>query len=905
MAEAIVGGAFLSGFVNVVFDRLLSPEVARLIRGKKLDHKLVERLKTVLRAVEAVLNDAERKQINDDAVKKWLHELRDAVYVADDLLDGLSTEAATHKAHKKVSNFFSRFLNPRDRKMVSEMEDITIRDKDKENMKKLLLDESSEENVCVIPIVGMGGVGKNTLVQWLYNDEDLKEEFDLKAWVCVSEESNVVNITKCVTAAVNRAACDAEDLNLLQLNLEEKLSGKRFLVVLDDVWNIDQHGWNNFKKPFQNGIKGSKILVTTRLEKVASIVQTVPPYPLHELSDQYCWSVFAKHACFPECGGDSNLERIGKDIVRRCQGLPLAAETLGSLLQTKHDTGDWNTILTSELWEIPMEDNKIIPALKISYYHLPPHLKRCFAYFSLFPKDYQFSKDELIPLWMAEDLLRSPKKGETLEKVGSECFDDLTSRSFLKKLISRTHDVYFVMHDLMHDLAISVARDFYCWSEELGMFDKSKTLTRHLSYGRLTHPISKNVDAIDELKSLRTFLQVHFSPPSFGFGSVILIILSKFKYLRVLSFYKCEELQELPDRIESLSKLYNLQTLKMSFCHLLTMLPSGMQNLVNLRSLDISGTKVKEMPRGMSKLKHLQFLSNFVVGKHKKNGIKELGELSDLEFLGVMKLENFTNSSEAEEARIKDKTHLKSLTLDWSQDRNMNTSAHIEEIFDKLQPHKGLEALQIPGYRGLHQGLTDLTIGGSNLFLREGLLPQLPSLSTLQLLKFETMETLDCNSLLHLTSLEVLRIGYCPKLKNMVGKRLPPSLVKLDIYGSPLLEERCKKKHPQIWKRISHISGIQVDWKWISQESLDGRVIYLLIDSQEMSSWFANHATVKALFRTHVQRHFKVNAFFWLSSSGCTHFEVRTNDIPVPKALTQRMLRFHQTNFFYINFSIW
>ncbi|XP_027338377.1 putative disease resistance RPP13-like protein 1 [Abrus precatorius] len=1240
MAGALVGGAFLSGFVNVVFDRLLSPEVASLIRGKRLDHKLVERLKTVLRVVEAVLNDAERKQVNDDAVKEWLHDLRDAVYVADDLFDRLSSEAATHR---EVSNYFSRFLNLRDRKVVSEIEDITSRleylvnfkdtlglkeipsenfswrtpstsllqgsgsdiygrDQDKENMKKLLLDVTSEENVCVIPIVGMGGVGKTTLVQWLYNDENLMGKFDLKAWVCVSEESNVVNITKNVTAAVG-ATCDAKDLNLLQLGLKEMLSGKRFLVVLDDVWNIDQHGWNSFKKPFQYGIKGSKILVTTRLEKVASIVQTVPPYPLHELSDEYCWSVFAKHSRFPESGGDLSLERIGKDIVKRCRGLPLAAETLGSLLQTKHDTGNWKTILRSELWEIPVEDSKIIPGLKISYYHLPPHLKLCFAYFSLFPKDYPFYKDELIPLWMAEDLLRSPKKGETLEEVGSECFDDLTSRSFLKEL--GNDDGYFVMHDLMHDLAISVAGDFYFWSEELGMFDKSKTLTRHLSYGTLTHPISKTFDAIDELKSLRTFLQVQFSRPSLPFERAILIILSKFKYLRVLSFNNCREFRVLPDQVgelihlryldlsdtsietlpESSSKLYNLQTLKLFSCYCLTMLPSGMQNLVNLRHLDVRGTELKEMPRGMSKLKHLQFLSDFVVGKHEENGIKELGELSDLHgFLRLMKLENVTNGREAEEARIKDKTHIKYLTLDWSQDRDMNTSSYIEgEIFDKLQPHKGLEALEIVGYRGtrfsdwvghssyhkmtsvtldfcincctlpslgqlpqlksleiaffdmlenigdefykngndvssletpfpslvelkfhrmscwevwhssesyafpqlealkiidcpglrgdlphqlpllkrlviercpkltnlpkqflalevlqirecellvsslqqtpslqelsisgsngvrlqefpillrslfveglelvesvigvitsaqptclqslsisncscaltissdclpkclknlriqkcrnvqvpnqhsllesltitdscdslaslsleafpnlmrleitgcltlqsfsmsplqskasilerlyirgcpmlkslpshmntllprlnslsisdcpnidsfpegglpanlatlgivycenllmclsligVHQGLTDLSIGGANSFLREGLLPQLPSLATLELLHFETMETMDCNSLLHLTSLQVLRFGYCPKLNNMVGERLPPSLIKLEIYDSPMLGKLCKKKHPQIWDRISHISGIRVDGKWVS-----------------------------------------------------------------------------------------
>ncbi|XP_061354139.1 putative disease resistance protein At3g14460 isoform X2 [Gastrolobium bilobum] len=646
------------------------------------------------------------------------------------------------------------------------------RENDQETMIKILND-SSEEKVSVIPIVGMGGVGKTTLAQWVFSDENLMKGFHLKAWVCVSEESDILNITKTIIEELTRSPCNMKNLNLLQLDLKEKLSGKKFFIVLDDVWNIDHHGWNSLKAPFQCGIMGSKILVTTRSAKVASTVQTCPPYHLHELSDEHCWSVFAKNARFPESNGDSTLEKNGREIVKRCKGLPLAAETLGGLLQTKHDVINWNSILKSEIWEFSTDDSKIIPALRISYYHLPPHLKRCFAYCSLYPKDYRFRKGELILLWMAEDLLRPSKKGEILEEVGSECFDDLASRSFFKQV--GTSSQRFVIHDLLHDLAISVAGDFYIMSEDLGKEDKIKIHTRHLSYARWSHPISNNFVAIDTLISLRTFLPINFSTPSFSLESTALIILSKLKYLRVLSFSDYEELEALPDSIgelihlryldlsftsikafpESFSNLFNMQTLKLRGCHRLTMLPSDMQNLVNLRHLDISGTVLKEMPRGISKLKHLQLLSDFVVGVHEENGIKELGELSNLHGeLCIGQLENVASIGEAREARIMDKTHIENLILEWSSVGDMVTaSTHTErEIFDKLQPHKGLEGLSIYGYRGTrfpdwvghssYHNMTDLSVVSCSNCCMLPSLGQLPCLKSLNIGDFSGLETI-------------------------------------------------------------------------------------------------------------------------------------------------------------------
>ncbi|KAJ1439981.1 P-loop containing nucleoside triphosphate hydrolase [Sesbania bispinosa] len=788
MAEAVVGGAFLSAFLNVIFERLSSSQFLNLIQGKKLDQELLERLKISLHAIQVVLNDAEHKEINEPAVKNWLDDLRDAVYVADDLLDRLSTKAATQK---EVSNFLSIYLNLRDREMENKIKDITRqleyflkykdilglkeiarenfswrtpstsllegsnlygRTQDKGAIIQLLLDDNSEGNISVIPIVGMGGVGKTTLAQSIYNDENLMKKFDLKAWICVSVEFDIVKVTKTAIEAITSSGCNKNDLNLLQLDLKTKLTGKKFFIVLDDIWNGDYNGWNSLKKPFQYGIKGSKILVTTRSRKVASIVQTCPPYHLDELSDTDCWSVFADHACFPRSNGDPTLEKIGRDIVKKCKGLPLAVQTLGGLLRAKRDIKDWNAVLTSEIWELSANDSKIIPALRISYYHLPPHLKRCFVYCSLFPKDYKFDKDELILLWMAEDLLEQPKQGKTLEEVGSECFDDLASRLIFKQF--ETDDVqYFVMHDLMHDLAISLGGDFYFRSEKLG---KEKYL-RVLSFCHFWE--------LDVLPAL--------------IGELI--------QLRYLDLSKTG-IKSLP---ESLVNLYNLQTLKLYRCEKLTMLPSGMQNLVNFRHLDIRGTALEEMPQGMSQLKQLQYLSFFVVDKHEENGMKELGELSNLHgSLSIRKLENVTNSREAREARIMDKSYIENLLLEWSSGADkVPTSTHIErEIFDKLQPHKDLKVLTVKSNccmlpsLGQLPSLKSLEIVSVDFYKNDNdncsLETPFPSLEFGKMSCWKVWHLLDCDTF---PQLKQLKVYDCPNLMGDLPSHLP-SLQTLEIY---------------------------------------------------------------------------------------------------------------------------
>ncbi|XP_020970275.1 putative disease resistance protein At3g14460 isoform X1 [Arachis ipaensis] len=811
---SVVGGAFLSGFISIVINKSLREDAVNQVFGKKLGPGLVERLKISLLAAEAVLDDAEYKQLGDDRVRDWLNCLRDSVYDADDFLDAVHTKAATQK---EVRSSKLSFFRNRHRKMVDNMEEVVARieflvkqkddlglqkstkdnnlssssssswrettclmqgkiygrEDDQQALTKIIKD-NSESQLSVIPIVGMGGVGKTTLAKWVYNFTEGFDD-DKKVWVCISETFDVAEITKKTIEEITKTPCTLGSLNSLQNELKKNLSGKKFFIVLDDVWSEDADKWEQFITPFHYGAKGSTILLTTRNQEVASVVHTCPSYILNGLSEESCWLLFAANACFPVSNGNRKLEDVGRKIVKRCKGLPLAVETLGRLLRGKDDVKEWNAVLRSDIWEYSTKNSKIIPALLISYFQLPPYLKRCFVYCSLFPKDHRFEKNELVLLWMAEDLLRVPKRGESLEEVGSQCFEELASRLFFKKLQdnykyikdlaswlfferSRFFSERFVMHDLLHDLAIFLAGDFYCKIEELGEQERKKVLTRHLSHlrgGSLDHPISKVFKSIVKSESLRTSLYVDdlLSKKSRA---------TKLKYLRVLSF---DKLDVLPDSIgelihlrylnlsqtdvktlpESLCNLYNLQTLILYACYKLTMLPNDMHKLVNLRHLDLRGTSLEEMTRGISKLKHKPILDYFAVGKHEDNGIQELGGLPNLEgSFEIKKLENVVDARQARSARMLEKNHIDKLSLEWSSGSEMVSNIETErDILDDLQPHNGLKELRMKGYKGetfpvwvgdcSYNNMTSVTLASCKNCCMLPSLGQLPSLKYLSI----------------------------------------------------------------------------------------------------------------------------------------------------------------------------
>ncbi|TYJ36614.1 hypothetical protein E1A91_A05G318800v1 [Gossypium mustelinum] len=641
----------------VLLDRIVSGDVLRLIQGKKLEAVLLKKLKPTLMSI-----------INPN-VKSWTDELKDA-----------------------VSSFFSSF-NPFKDGMQSKLGEILGRLDYLLNQKQILgLKENyngekafqrtpatslvDESDIDVIPIVGMGGLGKTTLAQLIYNDPRADKWFDRKAWVCVSEEFDAFKVTKTILEEI-KCSCDGnQNLNQLQLKLKEQLSGKKYLIILDDVWNKNYFHWKELANPFTSGAKNSKIIVTTRDENIAAIMRNVPTYRLDVLSDDDCWNP-TKHP---------DLMAIGEAIVKRCGGLPLAAKALGGLLRCKPDADEWKKILHSNFWDIPNDATNILPALTLSYHYLPSHFKRY----------YEFEKEELIQLWMAEGLLELPKDNGDLGELGNEYFKDLRLRSFFQQ--SKGKKSCFVMHDLISDLAKSVTGEFIYRLEDTGGGSCVITKkTRHMSNVQERYDVRQKFQSLAKAKGLRTFLNVNSSFRWVYVSNVLMHDLMVKSSLRVLSLAGYTTINNLPEDLGNLKHLRILNLSKTSIKRLpnslctfdLDELPRDLERLLNMLYLDIKGTNLARMPEGMG---------NYQTG----SSINELGKLKHLRGrLSISGLKTVACAMDAKDANLKDKVDLKKLELRWGKDDDIDgDSRHDREVLKQLKPHTNLEHLVIQSYGG-------------------------------------------------------------------------------------------------------------------------------------------------------------------------------------------------------------
>ncbi|KAK3228871.1 hypothetical protein Dsin_000752 [Dipteronia sinensis] len=384
-------------------------------------------------------------------------------------------------------------------------------------------------------------------------------------------------------------------------------------------------------------------------------------------------------------------------------------------LRGKVRSKDWEDVSHSKIWNLPEENCGIIPALRVSYYYLPPHLKRCFAYCSIFPKDYVFEKEEIILLWMAEGFLQTDSSEKQAEDIGEEFFENLYARSFFQQFSS--YSSKFVMHDLINDLAQWAAGNF-CFRVE-NVLEGEKHLKipknlRHLSYVN----IGSKYEGFKELKSIRTFLPL----PPVHIPCDFHIILLQLQRLRVLSL-KRYLIYELPNTIsdlkhlryldlsyteienlpDSINTLYNLETLILKGCGRLKNLCPDMGNLINLRHLYISYLySLRGMPSRIGRLVCLRTLPVYVVGKDIGFRLKELKNLTHLrDRLHISGLENVNDVEDAREANFIGKKNLQELELVWTSSFSDSRNIEIEtEVLDMLRPYQNLEKLTIISYGG-------------------------------------------------------------------------------------------------------------------------------------------------------------------------------------------------------------
>ncbi|XP_051123308.1 putative late blight resistance protein homolog R1B-16 [Andrographis paniculata] len=322
-----------------------------------------------------------------------------------------------------------------------------------------------EDKLQIIPIVGMGGIGKTTLAKRVYEDKYVIERFDVRIWLTISQEYSVDEILQGLIndGKVERHGKNSDGLGEI---LRKKLYGRRYLIVMDDIWTLQ--AWDDLRRFFPDNGNGSRIIMTTRLSHVAGSLGSHDPYPMTFLDANTSWSLFCQIVFDEENCSHRELEQIGRVIVRNCRGLPLQITVIGGLL-AKSD-------MKKEYWESVAEnvssfgnasnDEHCLNILLLSYNNLPIYLKPCFLYMRAFPEDSEIHVATLIRFWVDEGFITT-KEDKSLEELAMEYLKDLVDRNLLclHKHYAVTGKIEtYSIHDLLRDLCISVSKkeNFLC-----------------------------------------------------------------------------------------------------------------------------------------------------------------------------------------------------------------------------------------------------------------------------------------------------------------------------------------------------------------------------------------------------------------------------------------------------------
>ncbi|KAJ1687997.1 hypothetical protein LUZ63_019387 [Rhynchospora breviuscula] len=430
----------------------------------------VEKVSRELSWIQAFLKDADRKHL-DKRQEHWVKEVRDLAYAIEDVIDTflltvpekkpgkweavrrlfLKTKKlpAVHILGNEINTIEARIQEieaSRVRYGISnlgegvegEIEQPAKRivpldadeaglvgfEEDQEKIISLLLDETNKRR-SVISIVGTGGLGKTTLARKVYRS--VKEKFNIRIWVTVSQKFQTIDILRKIADQLQMEP--PKDLSEHQVTkLYRSLAKSSYLLVLDDVWT--KNFWNQIEGLLPEENNGSRILITTRFVKVAQVANpTSVPYKLQFLSEDQSLELLMKKALPNRDANDgypNDLYSIGRELAKRCGGLPLALVVLGGLLSTKlANNNTWSKMMQNMDWGT--EGKQCIAVIGTSYDDLPLALKSCFLYFAAFPEDYEIDATSVLRMWIAEGFI-SQQNNKTLEDTAESFLEDLVQR---------------------------------------------------------------------------------------------------------------------------------------------------------------------------------------------------------------------------------------------------------------------------------------------------------------------------------------------------------------------------------------------------------------------------------------------------------------------------------------------
>ncbi|XP_055806017.1 putative disease resistance protein At1g50180 isoform X2 [Solanum dulcamara] len=506
--------------VTYVVERLVDLIQKKIVFLKNVQQG-VEGVRNELVRMKCFLKDADMKQEEDEAatIRNWVAEIRAAAYHAEDLIEIFIHHVESqkrqsffikcvfypkklhclYKVGKEIESIQTRILeisNSRERYGIRHIQGLgdgegssTTREKMRElrrssplvankdavglekhvsSVVSILLKD--DKRLRVASIVGMGGVGKTTLAKEVYNQNQIRDKFDTRAWLYVSQDYKPMKIIKELILQLANPEEDKVKIvdtmdKLSEAGLEDMLQkclkDTCYLIVLDDIWTTE--AWDLIVRSFPDNDKSSRLLLTSRRKEVALHADAhTTPYKLEVLSEEESWKLFLKKAIAEDRECPQDLVDVGKEILGKCGGLPLAITVIGGLLAGKKEQrSEWQRVqrnLGSYL--VKTQTYGVSTILALSYQDLPPHLKSCFLYIGLLQKGKDIPVKQLVHIWIAHGLIH--QKGEqTLEDIVEDYLDELIGRNMLQVILVRADDRVKScrLHDLLRDFCIMKAKE--------------------------------------------------------------------------------------------------------------------------------------------------------------------------------------------------------------------------------------------------------------------------------------------------------------------------------------------------------------------------------------------------------------------------------------------------------------
>uniref|UniRef100_A0ACD5TBM3 Uncharacterized protein n=2 Tax=Avena sativa TaxID=4498 RepID=A0ACD5TBM3_AVESA len=843
---AMVLDAFASYVQNMLMN-MANEEVQMLLGVRKEIGKMDVKLKDL----KNFLADADRRNITDKSVQEWVGQLKRALYEVADILDlcqlkameqGSSTvdvgcfnpllfcmrnplhahvigsrikalnkrldiikERSAQFSFINLGSYHSstmhtsRSCNPSRETTGAFDRSGVVGEKIKEDTRALveimLTEKEGNTNIMVVAVVGVGGIGKTTLAQKVFNDETLNAKFDKMIWLSINKDFDMVELLRTTITLAGGEHGGEKVLAVLQPILTNVLIGKKLLLVMDDVWS---HGaWGDvLERSLGNVVaQGSRVLVTTRDERVARGMKAVLPYHhIDKLNEEDAWSLLKKQIVSGVTDGHEidTLKDIGLQIVAKCDGLPLAVKVMGGLLcQKEKKHRDWEMVLDDSIWSVSEMPEELNHAVYLSYEDLPACLKQCFLYYSLLPKTVLFNTYEIVGMWISEGFLYGIS--DDLEELGREYYKELILRNLIEPNPKYIEQRVSNMHDVVRTFAQFIARDeaLAAHSGETNIVSKlgSQEFLRLSLESESSEQDGLDWSSLQAQKTLRTLISVghiimkpcdslvHFSclrtlHTDYSHADALVESLHELKHLRYLSLQNCD-ISSLP---ESIGKMKFLQYINLRGCQKFMNLPHSIVKLRQLRYLNFGETSINGIPRGFCGLTNLRIVLGFPA---RVDGdwcsLEELGSLFRLKYLGIYGLENVTASVSAAKAKLGQKMHLTNLDLicgsrlgDDGLIKELDIISReqqeqIEKVFDELQPPPRLEYLAIEGYFGRR--------------LPRWMMPS--SVVPLKSLRILMAEDLACctrlpDGLCQLPYLEFVQINRAPAIKRVGPEFLQP-----------------------------------------------------------------------------------------------------------------------------------